>query len=143
MTPPRQVWLFQLGCWTAVAAALLHVSALLVVPGGLSEHATAALAQTSPPHVFRVPGLRQPTFLGVLEGMSLGVPILLASIGAAGLVVARRGSADPRLVRGVAGAFALGTGALLLLSIAQFFSLLTFVLAIVAMCFALAAVPET
>lgn len=141
-TPPRQIWLFQFGCWSAVGAAVLHLAAYLAIPADLSGHAADALAQMTPPHVFRVPGLRQPVFTGILDGFSLAWPVLLASIGAAGMAVARHGRDNAKLLRGVAGAFALGTGALLVLSVVRFFSLQTFAIAIVALCFALAAVPE-
>lgn len=140
--PPRQIWLFQFGCWTAIAAAVVHLIAHLTVQTDFSPHATEALAQMTPPYVFRVPGLRQPTFLGVFAGLSLVLPLLLASIGAAGLAVARHGRNDRRLVRSVAGVFAIGVGTLLVVSVARFFGLQTFVIAVVAMCFALAAVPE-
>lgn len=141
-TPLRQVWLFRVGCWSAVGAAVLHLAAHLLVPPDLPAHAAVALAQTPAPHVFRVPGLLQPSFADVVSGLSLALPLLLASIGGAGLAVVRHGGHEPRLMRGVAGSFALGAGALLVVSIALFFGLQTFAIAIVALCFALAAVPE-
>lgn len=140
--PLRQVWLFRVACWSAVGAAVLHLAAHVLVPADLPAHAAAALAQTPAPHVFRVPGLLQPSFSDFVGGLSLSLSALLASIGGAGLAVAKHGGGDPKLMRGVAGAFALGMGALLVLSIAQFFGLQTFAIAVAALCFALAAVPE-
>jgi hypothetical protein len=140
--PPRQVWLFQLGCWMAFAAALVHlvehVSGLNALAPEIAAHVNSAPAT----YVILVPGLHQPTFLGVLNGFSLGLSLLLATIGAAGLVVLKYGADQERLVRGVSRAFAIGTGMLLIVSIEGFFSVQTFVLALVALCFALSAVSQ-
>lgn len=140
--PARQVWLFQLGCWVAVAAAALHVAVHVMVGGDLSPHAEAGMSMLSPDYVVRVPGLRQPTYRGVVDALSLSHALLLATIGAGGLAVARHGQFNPKLLRAVAGAFAIGTGMALITSAVLSFSLETFVLAIVAICFGLAAVPE-
>lgn len=137
-TPPRQVWLFQFGCWSALATAVLHVVAHILVPAAAGAVAPGAPA----PHIVRVPGVLRPDVLSVLNGFSLGVAMLLASIGAAGLAVARHAGDYAVLLRRVAGAFAIGTGGLFVLSVMQFFSLQSFALSIVALCFALAAVPE-
>lgn len=138
-TPPRQVWFFQFGCWSAIAAAMLHLAAYFAVPADLSTLDAAAVAA---PHVFVVPGMFQPSLLSVTSGLSLSLALLLASIGGAGLAVVRHGGDHAKLLRGVSGAFALGTGALLVVSVAQFFGVLTFVIAVVALCFGLASVPE-
>jgi hypothetical protein len=137
-TPARQVWLFELGCWCALATAVLHVGAHLYVP--LADGAIAA--GTPAPHVIQVPGLLHPDARSTLNGFSLSIAILLASIGAAGLAVVRYAGDVAPLLRRVAGAFALGTTGVLALSILQFFGLLSFPLVIVALCFALACVPE-
>jgi hypothetical protein len=136
---PRQTWLFQLGCWMAIATALLRVAAHVAGPelNALSREIAGAFAPT---HVWTVPGLRQPTFLGVLDAFSLSVAMSLATIGAAGLVVLRYGAGAPLVARGVARVFAIGTAMLLAISIADAFSLETFFLAVVAMCFGLASV---
>lgn len=140
---PRQVWLFQLGCWMALAAAALHVVAHFAGTWPTDPHIVAGLSELAPAAVFTVPGLRQPTFISVFEGFSVGIAILLATIGAAGLAVQRHSNAAPLAVRGMARAFAAGTALLLVTSIVGFFSAQTFVISVVAMCFALASVdPE-
>jgi tryptophan-rich sensory protein len=96
----------------------------------------------SPAYVIQVPGLRQPTYLGVVSALSLSYALLFATIGAAGLAVVRHGQHQPKLLRAVAGAFATGTALALVVSVVLSFSLQTFVLAVVPMCFGLAAVPE-
>jgi len=141
--PLRQQWLFQLGCWTAFAAAALHVAAHVFSMSDLSPHALAGMSLLAPDYVFSLPGLRQPTYLTVVDGLSLSLPLLLATIGAAGLAVARHGNDDARLMRSVAGVFGIGLAALLVTSVALFFSALTFALALPALCFGLACVPES
>jgi hypothetical protein len=137
--PPRQVWLFELGCWVACVAAAVHLLGHVFVQG------TAGLPAdgSSPPYLLLVPGQGVPSARDVADGLSLSLALLLATIGGAGLVVARRGYEDVLLMRGVARAYALGLTVVLILSIANFFGLQTFVLAIAALCFALAAVSET
>lgn len=138
----RQVWLFQVGCWVAFAAAGLHLVAHVVGGQEATPHAEAGLRMLSPDYVVLVPGLRQPTYLGVVDALSLNYALLFATIGAGGLAVVRHGQNNPALLRGVAGTFAIGTVMALVTSVVLSFSLQTFVLAIVAICFGLAAVPE-
>lgn len=140
--PPRQAWLFRLGCWTTFAVALVHVAAHVVVGPELSPHAAAGMSMLQPEYVFPVGGLRQPTYGSVVDGLSLALPLLMGTMGAAGLSVLRHGRDDAKLVRGIAGAFAVGTTSVLVVSVLLFFSVVTFVLALAAMCFGLAAVPE-
>lgn len=140
--PARQVWLFQLGCWVAIAGAALHLAIHVIGGRSLSPHAQAGMSMMAPDYVILVPGLRQPTYLGIVDALSLSYALLLATVGAGGLAVARHGRYEPTLLRGVAGAFAVGTGLSLVVSVALSFGLMTFVLAVAAMCFGLAAVPE-
>lgn len=140
---PRQQWLFQLGCWVALATAVLHMAAH--VTGALLTGAgyDPALEVLLPMHVWLVPGLWQPSFAGVLDGFSLTVAMLTATLGAAGLVVMRFSDAEPELTRRVARVFAIGMTMCLLVSIATMFSFETFLVATAALCFGLASVrPE-
>jgi hypothetical protein len=140
--PARQVGLFQLGCWVALAFAAFHAGVHVMGQTELSPHAQAGMSMLSPAYVIQVPGLRQPTYLGVVNALSLTYALLFATIGAAGLAVIRHGQYQPRLLRAVAGAFATGTGLALVVSVVLSFSLQTFVLAVIPVCFGLAAVPE-
>jgi hypothetical protein len=140
--PARQVWLFQLGCWVAFGVAGLHLVAHVMGGQGAPPHAVAGLRMLPPDYVVSVPGLRQPTYLGVVDALSLTYALLLATVGAAGLAVVRHGKDNSRLLRSVAGVFAIGVSVALVTSIVLSFSLQTFVLAIVAICFGLSAVPE-
>jgi hypothetical protein len=138
--PPRQIWMLRLGCWIACGFAVLHLAIHLATAGPLA--AATSPAGAAPPFVFRIPGLLQPEFAGVFTGFSLSVSLLAATIGAGGLAVIRYGGDNEPLLRGVARAFAIGTAGLLVVSIASFFSLQTFVISLMAMCFGLACVPQ-
>jgi hypothetical protein len=139
VTPPRQVWLFQLGCWAAFATAVLHLVGHLMFPNQAGVSGIAG----RPPGLFLVPGQDIPTPQNVANGFSLSWALLLATLASAGLAVAKRGYEDTLLLRGVARAYAFGGAVLLVISVQNFFSLQSFLIAIVALCFALAMVPET
>jgi hypothetical protein len=140
---PKQVWLFRLGCWVSMATAALHVAAYATTPRVTDPHAVVGLGMMPPGHVFLVPGLRQPSFMSVLDGLSLSLAIGVGTIGLAGFAVVKYGTESPRLMRGVSGAFGLGSALLLIVSIADFFSLQSFLIALMAMCFGMSAVnPE-
>jgi len=141
LTPPRQVWLFQLGCWMAFATAVLHLLGHLLIA---SPHtAVAAALQHLPGYLFLVPGQDVPSAQDVTGGLSLSLSLLLATIAGAGLAVGKRGHDDALLLRGVARAYALGFVVLLIVSILMFFSVQSFFIATTALCFGLAAVSET
>jgi hypothetical protein len=137
---PRQIWLFRLGCWVAFATAALHLAEHVSGINALPPMAVAHADASPPSYVWLVPGLHQPTFLGVVNGFSLSLSLLVATIGAAGLVVVKYGAENAPLLRGVSRAYALGTGVLLAVSVVQYFSVQTFAMAVMALCFALAAV---
>jgi hypothetical protein len=137
--PERQLWIFRLGCWTAFAVAALHL--VLHVWAAPLPADVQRLDAVPPPAVIAVPGLLQPRTSGVLAGFSLAVGLFAATMGAAGLVLVKR-TTDVVVLRGVARAFALGATGLLLLAILDFFSVLTFAIAAMALCFAMATVSE-
>jgi hypothetical protein len=132
--------MFWFASWASLGLAVLLLAGHLLAPG-LTPEAATRLAQDPPPFIWLVPGLLHPDAAGALTGLSLSVSLLMATIGAAGLVVVKRAE-DEVLIRGVARAFALGTSGLLALSIADSFGVQTFVISIVALCFAMAAVPQ-
>ena len=125
----------------AFAVAIVHLAAHIVGTSELSPHASAQLNMLAPSHVFVIPGIRRPLFTSVLDGLSLSLTVLVATLGAAGLSVLAHAQ-DERLLKSMARVFALGSSALLFLSISEFFSLQTFVIAMMTMCFALAAVSQ-
>jgi hypothetical protein len=126
----------------AFAVAILHLVIHLATGGPLAGDAAAHINASRPPFLVLIPGLWQPHFSGVFSGFSLSLSMLITTMGAAGLAVVRYGGDNEPLLRGVARAFAIGSAGLLVLSIASFFSLQTFVIAVMAMCFGLASVPQ-
>jgi hypothetical protein len=123
----------------AFATAVLHLVGHLVFPTPAGSPAVSG----RPPGLFLVPGQDIPTSQDVAKGFSLAWALLLATLASAGLAVGKRGYEDTVLLRGVARAYALGAAVLLVISVQNFFSLQSFLIAIVALCFALAMVPET
>lgn len=142
MMPPRQVWLFQLGCWVAFATAVVHAVEHLSGINGIPPEMAAHMASMRATYVILIPGLHQPTFMGVLNGFSLSLSLFLATVGASGLVVVKYAPDQELLLRGVSRAFAIGTGSLLAISIEGFFSLQTFFMSATALCFAMSAVTQ-
>ena len=131
--------MFQLGCWVACAAAALHLVGHVLVTGAAGP---PDVPGSTPAYLFLVPGQHLPSAGQVADGFSLSLAVLLATVGAAGLRVLSRGADDAPMMRGLARVYALGASVVLVLSILNFFSLVTFLLAITALCFGLAAVPE-
>ena len=64
----------------------------LLTPAVSDPHAVVGLGMLQPSHVFIVPGLRRPTFMSVLDGLSLSFAVLVATIGFAGLAVLKHGA---------------------------------------------------
>ena len=110
--PPRQIWLFQFGCWAAVATAVMHVGFALT-------------ARVTPPND------------GALH---LSFAVCFSTLGAVGLVVTKRGQADPLLMYAVARYAAMASVTLLVLSLAYFSIVPSMFIAAVTTCFAVAAV---
>jgi hypothetical protein len=137
--PPRQIWIFQLGCWVSCATAAVHLAGHIFVPGSTGPPPDAG---ASPAYLFLIPGQDVPSARQVADGFSLALALLLTTLGAAGLAVLHRGHTDAVLMRGVSRAYALGISVVLVVSVLDFFSLQTFFLAIAALCFGLATVSE-
>jgi hypothetical protein len=113
--PSRQLWLFRLGCWAAITTAIVHVVVAIGIP----------LIPTSD------------------EALNLAFAASFGTIGAIGLVVAKRGQADALLMYGVARYAAIASATLLILSLIYLFVVFivpTLFIAAVTMCFTVAAV---
>ena len=110
--PPRQVWLFQFGCWAAVTTAVMHVGFALA-------------AQATPPGD------------GALH---LVFAVCFSTVGAIGLVVTKRGQDDPLLMYAVARYAAVASATLLVLSLVYFSVVPSMFIAAVTTCFAVATV---
>jgi hypothetical protein len=138
--PPRQVWLFKFGCWAAIATAVVHVAGTIaggMTPTNDTERQLLELATT---YQFALPGGAGRSLVDFLRGLSLVFSVFFATIGPIGLVVARRGQADPFLMYGVARRAAIASAAVLVISLAYFFIVPTLCVATVTVCFAASAV---
>jgi hypothetical protein len=142
--PPRQVWIFKFGCWASFITALVHLAGHLAgfpEPLGDAER-QMMLHVTSYPLL--LPGGVERTFLDLFGGLSLAFALLCATVGALGLVVARRASHDLVLMSATARTLAAATATLLVISLTKFFIMTSLFIALMAISFAVAAVkpPE-
>lgn len=138
--PPRQLWLFKFGCWVACGTAALHLAASLLAltaaPG--TSHVEGLEAAAG----FRVvfPDGTERTLGDLLLGFGLAHALLLGAVGALGLTAARRGRDNGVLMADVARVQALVSLALLTISLTHFFLVPTLLVAVMLICFTLAAV---
>jgi hypothetical protein len=142
--PPRQLFVFKFGCWAALVSALVHMAGHLIgqpAPANDTERQLAALATS---YQYSMPGGAMRSLMDFLSGYSLMFALQLATMGAAGLAVARRAHHDGTLMRGVARAFAVCGALMLVLSMVYFFLIPSMFLSTVALCFGMASVapPE-
>jgi len=138
--PPRQLWLFQFGCWAAVTIAVVHLAGHLMgpqVPANDTERQLLTLATT---YRFTLPGGAERSLMDFLNGFSLMFSLLVATMGGVGLIVQKRARQDVPLMLGVARTFTVSSAALLGLSLTNFFIVPTLFLAVMAVCFFCASV---
>ena len=135
--PPRQLWIFKLGCWVACGTAALHLAGL-VLPTPTWGDAEGLRAAAAVRVVF--PGGSERTLRDLLVGFSLVYALFAAAIGGLGLAAARRGRDDARLMVAVARVQAIVCLALLVISLTHFFLVPTLLVAVMLVCFTLAAV---
>ena len=131
---PRQLWLYQFGCWVALGTAVLHVVGFLAAPLLGSGSAAAAAASV------RFADGSERALGDLLVGLNLAYAGFLAFIGTAGLAVARRGRDRVELMADVARVLALASLSLLVISLVYFFLVPTLLMAVLLICFTLAAV---
>jgi hypothetical protein len=140
--PPRQLWLFKLGCWATLAAAIAYLVLHLLafgVPATDAGRQALAMAGASRVHVA---GGGTHSIVDLLGAASLMFDVLLAAMGAAGLAAAQTG--DRVVVRGVARVFSIATVVLVVLALLDLSLVFAMLLAALAVCFILASVvsPE-
>jgi hypothetical protein len=140
--PPRQLWIFKLGCWatlaTAVAYLVLHVMAFGLSTTDAGRQALA-MAESSR---FTIAGGGTRSLADLLGAASLMFDILLAAMGAAGLAAARTN--DRVVVRGVARVFSIACVVLVVIALLDVSLVFAMLLAALSVCFILASVvsPE-
>jgi hypothetical protein len=132
--------MFRFGCWSTIGASVAYLAGHVLgrrSPANDTERQLLDLAST---YAFTLADGRSRTLMNAIEGFSLDVVVLLAVVGALGLVVARRGAGDPRLMWAVARASALGSVVLLVIALTKFSVLSAVPMAVMATCFLVASV---
>jgi hypothetical protein len=142
--PPKQIWLFKLGCWLTLATATMYVAAVFFGLGTPANDTERHLQDLSTNYHFALPGKASRSLMDLFDGLSLSYAALLVGLAAVGLVVSRRASGDTPLMLGVARSTALTCVALMIVSLMNFFIVPTIFLAALVTCFGLASVrpPE-
>ncbi len=140
--PARQVWIFKFACWVTFLTAAIHMVGHVAgstPPANATEQQIRDLITN---YYFPMPGGGERSILDFQTGFSLMFATMLATFGAVGLMVVRRGTEDPVLVRGVARAFALSSAVLLVISLTHFFIIPSLFIALMTVSFAVASVSE-
>ena len=140
--PRRQVWIFKFGCWVTFLTAALHMVAHITGPPPPANATEQQILDLITNYYFPMPGGSERSLLDFQSGFSLMFSTLLATLGAAGLMVVKRGTDDPVLVRSVARAFALGGVVMLVISLTHFFIVPSMFIALLTVSFAVASVSE-
>jgi hypothetical protein len=140
--PPRQLWIFKLGCWATLATAAAYL-VLHVMGFGLAatDAGRQALAMAESGR-FAVFGGGTHSIADLAGATSLMFDVLLAAMGAAGLAAAR--TDDRIVVRGVARVFSIASVTLVVIALLDVSLVFAMLLAALAICFILSSVvsPE-
>lgn len=115
----RQALLFRIGCWVAVAAALLHLLGHVVGPPPPANAQERQLRELTDTYAFDMPFGGERTMRQLYNGFSLSFAVLLALQGTLGLVIVKRARRDGVTMIAVARAMALGSVALLVIALMQ------------------------
>ena len=138
--PPRQVWVFQFGCWAALVAAVVHLAGHIAGPPVAVNDDERQLFQLMATYRFAFPGGAERTMMDFMSGSNLVMAVLLSAMGAMGLVVAKRGQQDSQLMYATARIAAIASVVVLVISLTHFFIVPTLFFAAVTVCFMVSAV---
>lgn len=119
--------------------AIAHLAGVLLGRPAPANRTEAQLLALAGEYRFALPGAERSLF-ELLDGFSLAVALLLAALGAVGLVVAKRGHGDGGLLVAVARAMALAGVALLVISLTHWFLVPSLFIAAMTTAFAFASV---
>jgi hypothetical protein len=136
----RQMVLFKIGCWVAIATAAAHMAGQLAGPPPPANDTERTLLDLATNYRIAMPGGSERSLMDFLSGFSLTFAVFTALIGGTGLIVAKRGREDAVLMQGVARANALAGLVLLAIALTHFFIVPTIFIAAMTLCFAVAAV---
>ncbi len=139
--PWRQVTLFRIGCWAAIAVALVHLAGHIIGPPSPNTDEGRVIADVAENAQFELPGGARRSLVELLDGLSLAFVALMTTLGAAGLMIQKR-SNDAMLLQTVARVFAVCLCGLLIISLTKWFIIPTILIAFVTVAFALASVRQ-
>ena len=137
--PLRQQALFRVGCWLSIVTAVVHLTGALAGRPAPADVNEAQLFAVAGEYRLALPGAERSLF-ELFDGFSLAFAVLLATQGAVGLAVAKRGRRDGALLVAVARAMALAGVALLVISLTHWFLVPSLFIATMTSAFAFASV---
>ncbi|MCC7009415.1 MAG: hypothetical protein IT184_11395 [Acidobacteria bacterium] len=142
--PPRQLFLFKFACWAAIVSAVAHLAGHVAGPAAPANDTERQILDLATNYRYALPGGSMRSLMDFMNGFGLMFALQLATMGAAGLVVAKRAGDDGPLMRALARTFAIGGAMLLVLSLIYFSLIPSMFLSTVALCYGMAAVspPE-
>ena len=140
--PWRQVMVFRIGCIATLLCAVLHMIGHISGGPAPANDTEVKLLDLANSYKFSLPGGAHRSVMDFQNGYSLSFAMLLGTIGATGLIVARRGQQDVPLMLAVARTFAVGSVVLTVIGLTHFFIVPAMCFALMAVCFAIASVAS-
>jgi|RhiMethySRZTD1v2_1073278.scaffolds.fasta_scaffold46334_2 hypothetical protein len=140
--PPRQLWIFKFGCWTAIVTGLVHMAGHIFGPTSLANDTERQLMDLATSYHFPMPGGASRSLMNFLDGFGLTFVLMTVMSGALGIAIARRGREDALLMTGAARVLAIGYVGLLVISLQYFFIVPSLFVALAAVCFSMASVRQ-
>ena len=138
--PRRQLVVFRIGCLAAVLAAAVHLAGHLLGPQAPANETERELVELATSYRFTLPGGTTRALMDFLDGFSLIFSVQLAALGGAGYLVQKRAAGDALLMAGVARVLAGASAVTLVITLTHFFIVPAILMALVAVCFAMASV---
>jgi hypothetical protein len=142
--PPRQLLVFRIGCVATLLCAVLHLVGHISGGPPAANDTEVKLLDLASSYKFSLPGGVHRSIMDFQNGYSLSFAMLLGTIGATGIIVAKRGQQDLLLILAVARQFAVASTLLTVIALTHFFIIPSMCFALMAVCFAIASVapPE-
>lgn len=140
--PPRQLWIFKFGCWTAIVTGLVHMGGHIFGSMPAANDTERQLMNLATSYHFPLPGGANRSLMNFLDGFGLTFVLMTVMTGALGIAIARRGREDALLMTGAARVLALGYVGLLVISLQYFFIVPSLFIALVAVCFTMASIRQ-
>jgi hypothetical protein len=138
--PRRQLIIFTIGCWVAILTAAVHVFGHVSGPTPPANDTERQLMDLATNYQMAVPGGSGRSLMDFMNGFSLSFAVFLALIGTLGLMIRKRGHGDGPFMRAVSRALAAGGLVLVVISMTYWFVVPSLFLALMTVCFLLAAV---